>query len=324
MPPAPVARLRRLCLALPEAHEVEAWGSPTFRVRNKLFAMYASPSDHHGAGRPAVWCKAGPGNQALMVQADPRRFFVPPYVGPSGWIGVYLDGPVDWPELTELLRDSYDLTAPKRREAQAAKRAAAPARVALGVRVKSGWAAALLLGGSRDAPRVLDVTRLELADPRTPASLQPYHAGFGTAQTDPRVVRRLVRLVERVARRSCAALLGRYRAAGYAPRLAVVIGTSDTDPERITNAHIRIHALEGRLFRRVVQEALAAEGLRCESRLERDLLAGATEALGVPPAILKRRLAALKPAEAGPWRGEQKLAALGAWTLLAAAEQKRR
>jgi predicted DNA-binding protein (MmcQ/YjbR family) len=93
---------------------VEAWGEPTFRVRNKLFAMYASAETHHGAGRPAVWCKAGPGNQALMVRADPTRFFVPPYVGPSGWIGIWLDGRVDWKELADLLRDSYRLVAPKR------------------------------------------------------------------------------------------------------------------------------------------------------------------------------------------------------------------
>lgn len=114
MTASPLARLRKLCLALPEAHEVEAWGEPTFRVRNKLFAMYASAGTHHGGGRPAVWCKAGPGNQAIMVRADPRRFFVPPYVGPSGWIGIWLDGRVDWKELADLLRDSYRLVAPKR------------------------------------------------------------------------------------------------------------------------------------------------------------------------------------------------------------------
>src|SRR5256885_8833552 len=89
--PRALTRLRKLCLALPEAHEVEAWGEPTFRVRNKLFAMYASAATHHGSGRPAVWCKAGAGNQALMVQAAPERFFVPPYVGPIGWIGICLD-----------------------------------------------------------------------------------------------------------------------------------------------------------------------------------------------------------------------------------------
>jgi hypothetical protein len=114
MPPRPLTRLRKLCLALPEAHEVEAWGEPTFRVRNKLFAMYADAGNHHGDGRAAVWCKAAPGNQGLMVRAAPDRFFVPPYVGPSGWIGVYLDRGADWDELAELLRDAYRLTAPKR------------------------------------------------------------------------------------------------------------------------------------------------------------------------------------------------------------------
>lgn len=117
MAPGPLTRLRRLCLALPEAHEVEAWGEPTFRVRNKMFAMYAAAGNHHGAGRPAVWLKAAPGNQALMVDADPDRFFVPPYVGPSGWIGMYLDGRADWVELADLLRDAYRLTAPRRLQA---------------------------------------------------------------------------------------------------------------------------------------------------------------------------------------------------------------
>ena len=110
----PLTRLRKLCLSLPEAHEVEAWGEPTFRVRNKLFAMYASADTHHGNGRPAVWIKAAPENQAFMVQAAPDRFFVPPYVGPSGWVGVRLDGNADWTEVAELLRDAYRLTAPKR------------------------------------------------------------------------------------------------------------------------------------------------------------------------------------------------------------------
>jgi hypothetical protein len=114
MPPSPLSRLRKLCLALPEAHEVEAWGEPTFRVRNKLFAMYAAPNNHHGAGRAAVWCKAAPGNQALMVRAEPGRYFVPPYVGPSGWVGVWLDRRPDWKEVGELMRDSYRLVAPKK------------------------------------------------------------------------------------------------------------------------------------------------------------------------------------------------------------------
>lgn len=114
MAASPIARLLKLCLALPEAHEVEAWGEPTFRVRNKILTMYASAASHHGAGRPAVWIKATPGNQALMIQTAPQRFFLPPYVGPSGWVGVYLDRTSAWSELGDLLQDAYCLTARKR------------------------------------------------------------------------------------------------------------------------------------------------------------------------------------------------------------------
>ncbi|MDQ6886083.1 MAG: MmcQ/YjbR family DNA-binding protein [Gemmatimonadota bacterium] len=114
MPASPIKRLRSLCLALLEAHEVEAWGEPTFRVRNKIFAMYADAATHHGNGRHAVWCKATPLNQSLLLRAQPDRYFSPPYVGPSGWIGVWLDGKTDWTELKELILDGYRMTAPKR------------------------------------------------------------------------------------------------------------------------------------------------------------------------------------------------------------------
>jgi hypothetical protein len=118
MPQNPLTRLRTICLALPQAHEVEAWGEPTFRVRNKIFAMYAAATNHHGGGRHAVWCKATAVNQGLLVQAQPERFFVPPYVGPKGWVGVYLDRAPDWRVVSDLVRDAYRLTAPKRLAAQ--------------------------------------------------------------------------------------------------------------------------------------------------------------------------------------------------------------
>jgi len=111
-PRSPLPRVRKLALSLPEAHEVEAWGEPTFRVKNKIFAMYARANNHHGGGRNAVWCKAKPVNQSLMIGASPDRFFSPPYVGPSGWIGVWLDGDVDWEEILELFTDGYRMTAP--------------------------------------------------------------------------------------------------------------------------------------------------------------------------------------------------------------------
>ena len=113
MPPRdPLPKLRSLCLALPEATEKIAWGEPTFRVRDKIFAMY--DNNHHEAGHIAVWCKAPPGVQEILVNADPKKFFRPPYVGHKGWIGVRLDRQVDWDEIADILEDSYRMTAPKR------------------------------------------------------------------------------------------------------------------------------------------------------------------------------------------------------------------
>lgn len=114
MPANPLSRLRRLCLALPEAHEVIAWGEPTFRVRNRMFATFASADNHHGAGRHAVWCKAHHITQDALVRLDPGRYFVPPYVGVSGWFGIYLDAGVDWQDVAVRLREAYCLVAPKR------------------------------------------------------------------------------------------------------------------------------------------------------------------------------------------------------------------
>jgi hypothetical protein len=110
----PTDRLRQLCLALPEAHEVEAWGEPTFRVRNKIFAMYAASETHHGAGRPSVWVKSTHLIQDMLVHEDADRYFAPPYVGPKGWLGIRLDRRPNWKTVEELLRDAYLLTAPKR------------------------------------------------------------------------------------------------------------------------------------------------------------------------------------------------------------------
>jgi predicted DNA-binding protein (MmcQ/YjbR family) len=105
----PVQHLRRICLALPEAGEKEAWGDPTFRVRDRIFAMVKS-----GDGRPSLWCKAPPGAQEILIGADPARFFRPPYVGHKGWIGMRLDEDPDWNEVALLVRRSYRMTAPAR------------------------------------------------------------------------------------------------------------------------------------------------------------------------------------------------------------------
>src|SRR5687767_6617506 len=104
----PIDRLRAICLALPEAVEKEAWGDPTFRVHDKIFAM-----EKRGDGRISVWCKA-PGSQLVLVGADPDRFFEPPYVGRRGWVGMRLNRNPDWAEVALLVKRSYRLIAPKR------------------------------------------------------------------------------------------------------------------------------------------------------------------------------------------------------------------
>ncbi len=110
----PLDQLRAICLALPEATEKLAWGEPTFRVGGKMFAMC---NGVYHDDPLSVWCKAPPGVQEILVGADPKRFFVPPYVGHKGWIGVRLDVEVDWREVAGIVEDGYEMTAPKRRAA---------------------------------------------------------------------------------------------------------------------------------------------------------------------------------------------------------------
>lgn len=108
----PLDRVREICLALPEATEKEAWGEPTFRVKDKIFAQYED--NHHGSGFTGLWCKAPDGLQEMLVSAEPERYYVPKYVGHKGWIGIYMNDAVDWKFAAELLADSYRMTAPKR------------------------------------------------------------------------------------------------------------------------------------------------------------------------------------------------------------------
>jgi hypothetical protein len=107
---AALKRVREICLSFPETMEKEAWRAPTFRVRGKMFAMFMD--DHHGDGRTALWLNAEPGIQEMLVESDPVRFFVPPYQGPYGWIGVRVDLDPDWEEVRELVEESYRMSAP--------------------------------------------------------------------------------------------------------------------------------------------------------------------------------------------------------------------
>jgi predicted DNA-binding protein (MmcQ/YjbR family) len=97
---------------LPETTERLSHGEPTWFVRDKkTFVMFA---DHHHDDRLAFWCAAPPGIQPALVDGHPGRFFVPPYVGHRGWLGVYLDVAVDWDEITDIVEDAYRTVAPRR------------------------------------------------------------------------------------------------------------------------------------------------------------------------------------------------------------------
>jgi hypothetical protein len=106
-----LGRIREICLGLPETSERLSHGAPTFFVREKR-AFLMVLTDHHGDGRFAIWCAAAEGVQQMLVDADPERFFVPPYVGHRGWLGMRLDRGLDWNELAGIAEDAYAEVAP--------------------------------------------------------------------------------------------------------------------------------------------------------------------------------------------------------------------
>jgi hypothetical protein len=108
-----LGRIREICLSLPETSERLSHGAPTFFIRGKR-AFLMVLTNHHGDGRFAIWCAAAEGVQSMLVEADAERFFVPPYVGHRGWLGVRLDRGLDWDELTGIAEDAYAEVAPAR------------------------------------------------------------------------------------------------------------------------------------------------------------------------------------------------------------------
>jgi hypothetical protein len=189
---------------------------------------------------------------------------------------------------------------------------------ALGFRIKSGWATAVLLSGPAGVPRVLDRRRVELSDPADSALRQPYHEAMGVALTDTVTLSRRISAIERYSRHSLSRVVAEYRKlARHLAGAGLVIG-SDADPERIANQHIRAHASEGRLFRRVVQEAAEGDGLRCSIWVEKSVHPAAAQALKLTEAQLKESLTKLGKAMRGSWRSDDKLAAVAAWLILKA------
>jgi hypothetical protein len=108
-----LSRLRAICLAFPEVTERLSHGSPTWFVRDKKTFLTCWLDGHHDADFAQLWCAAPPGVQQELLAAQPETFFRPPYVGHRGWLGMRLDGDIDWAEVAEVADDAYRTIAPK-------------------------------------------------------------------------------------------------------------------------------------------------------------------------------------------------------------------
>jgi hypothetical protein len=107
-----LARVRKLCTALAGVTEKISHGHPTFWVKKKCFAYFLD--NHHDDGRLALWCMAAPGAQAMLVDSNSEHYFVPPYVGHLGWVGVRLDRDAPWPQIAAVLEGAYEARAAKK------------------------------------------------------------------------------------------------------------------------------------------------------------------------------------------------------------------
>ena len=191
---------------------------------------------------------------------------------------------------------------------------------AVGFRVKSGYAIAIVLEGSRQTPRPVASRMIEMSDPAIAETRQPYHDGFYKTEENTREIARRVAIVKRCARRSVAALLGQMEREASAERkwrAALVVG-SLIDPTTVANPHIRAHAHEGQLFRTVLQESLAAHAVDCDVIVDKQLASQAAKELGRPANAVARTVASFGKTLGGRWRAEEKAAATAAWLALRA------
>jgi hypothetical protein len=189
---------------------------------------------------------------------------------------------------------------------------------AIGFRVKSGWAVAIPVQLEGGEPRVLARCVVQLSDPSVPESTQPYHAALGVHSAASRAqTRRLLEAVQRFSARSLAELFDRMRGDGRGVTAIGVVVGSMVDPATLGNEHIRAHAEEGRLFRTVIEEAARVRSIRVLVVPEKAVYARAASILNAPEARIRTTVAALGANAPGPWRAEEKTAALAAWMVLA-------
>jgi len=190
------------------------------------------------------------------------------------------------------------------------------ANVAVGFRVKSGWAAAAVVSGPASSPSVLHTRHVDLCDPTVPESRQPFHAvdeAQGELELDEDRIKKRLEVVRHVTAQSLGKLISDCRMNGWAPYRTGIVAGSLVDPSTIRSPHIRAHAMEGHLFRTVVEDELRAHGLPCVVLAEKTAFKTASEAIRSPEDSLKRSLSHLGRQVEGPWRTEEKLAALAGW-----------
>jgi|SRR5882724_8746052 len=189
--------------------------------------------------------------------------------------------------------------------------------VSIGLRAKTARAIAVVLGGTTEAPLVLTKLEIPLADPKIPATAQPYHEVMDLPwEQSQKAVRKSARAIEAVAQKALARLIKELRATGMKVSGVGIVGAKDRDLARIGNYHIRAHAAEGVLFRRVLDLAADASGLKRRTFSDRELDQIAATELGAQNDVVKRKLNDLRHAVAPPWRADEKQAATAAWLVL--------
>jgi hypothetical protein len=188
---------------------------------------------------------------------------------------------------------------------------------ALGFRVKSGWAMAVLLAGSADKPELVMCQAVLLSDPKIPQSKQPSHAALELpGKEGAALTKKLGRVVAAAAKNSVNELLEQASAVKYEVVGAGLVVGSLVDPATLHNQHIRAHGLEGQLFRTVLEDALSERGIPSKVILEKNAYIAAAPAMGSSPAAARRIIAGLGDSREGSWRAEEKLAALAGWMAL--------
>ena len=189
--------------------------------------------------------------------------------------------------------------------------------VSIGLRAKTGRAIAVVLGGPAAAPVVLTKTEISLVDPKIPETFQPYHEVMELPWVESeKAVLKFARAIEKVARKALANLNKELQADGMKVVGVGIVGALNRDLARIGNYHIRAHAAEGVLFRRVLDQAAEANGLKWRAFADKQIDQISAAELGSKAASVRQKLNEMGRVLAPPWRADEKQAATAAWLVL--------